>query len=99
MDQARQHLNADIQRAERTRSMLKHLADAVLHGPDQQRGGETYQDDAIDALEHGALLAKRERENLEHVAVLYDAKVNTPVPDPIVEQDARAVAEDACGDD
>lgn len=97
MDPARTNLDADIARADRTASMLKHLADAVKHGPDQQRGGETYQDEAIDALLHGSTLARRERINLIHVAALYDAKVNEPVPEP-AKQDARAVAEDACGE-
>lgn len=98
MDLARQHLDADIQRADRTRSMLEHLADAVRNGPDQQRGGETYQDEAIDALKHGAALARRERANLRHVAALYDEKVNAPLADPVVGSDAREVAEDACGE-
>jgi len=60
--------------------MLKHLADAIKHGPTQQRGGETYQDEAIDALLHGSELARDRKANLEHCAVVYDAKVNTPVP-------------------
>lgn len=101
MDLARQHLDSDIERAERTRTMLNHLADAVRHGPDQQRGGETYQGDAIDAMLHGAELARDRKANLEHCAVVYDAKVNTPVP-PVGAapelRDARAIAEDACGD-
>ena len=74
-DLAREHLDADIDRAQITHSMLKHLADAIEHGP-SQKGGETYQEDAIDALLHGAELARDRKINLLHVAQVYDAKVN-----------------------
>jgi hypothetical protein len=79
MDPARQHLDEEIARTESTRSMLTHLADAIENGP---RGRETYQGDAIEALLHGAEIAERSIENLEHVAEIYDAKVAVPVPPP-----------------
>lgn len=59
--------------------MLTHLADAIENGP---RGRETYQGDAIEALLHGAQIAERSIENLEHVAEIYDAKVAAVVPPP-----------------
>lgn len=93
MDVARQHLDADIERADRTAKMLAHLADAIEHGPDRQRGGETYQEEAIDALKHGSTLARKERCNLIHVALIYDEKVSTPVP-PVPDRNAT---EDARG--
>lgn len=81
MDVARQHLDVEIQRTEATRSMLKHLADAIEHGPSQTRG-ETYQSDAIEALTHGAELARDRVVNLKHCGRIYDAKVATPVTEP-----------------
>lgn len=61
--------------------MLAHLADAIEHGPSQTRG-ETYQTDAVEALEHGAELAQKEVRNLKHCAALYDRMVAEPVPEP-----------------
>ena len=74
-DNARDQLDEDIQRADNTRSMLLHMADAIEHGRPQKRG-ETYQTDAIDALTHGAELARDRKVNLMHVAHVYDARVN-----------------------
>jgi hypothetical protein len=73
-DLAREQLDLDIERARTTGEMLKHLADAIEHGP-KQRGGESYQGDAIEALMHGAELARDRKINLLHVAHVYDAKV------------------------
>lgn len=73
-DVAREHLDADIERAEHTRTMLLHMADAILNGRPQRRG-ETYQDDAVDALRHGVELARDRKINLLHVAQVYDRKV------------------------
>lgn len=73
-DVAREHLDADIDRAESTRTMLLHMADAIENGR-QQRRGETYQDDAVEALRHGAELARDRKINLLHVAQVYDEKV------------------------
>lgn len=81
MDVARQHLDVEIQRTESTRTMLKHLADAIEHGPSQSRG-ETYQADAIEALLHGSELARDRVQNLKHCGRIYDAKVEAPVEEP-----------------
>lgn len=81
MDPCRQHLDVEIERTESTRSMLTHLADAIEHGPSQSRG-ETYQTDAIEALEHGAELAGQKVANLKHCAAIYDKLVEQPVPGP-----------------
>jgi hypothetical protein len=97
MDAARQHLEADIARADTTAKMLDHLADVVHHGPSKSQGA-TYQEDAGDALMHGAELARESSVNLRHVARIYDELVARPVPDPRA-SDAREVAEDACGPD
>lgn len=61
--------------------MLRHLADAIEHGPSQQKG-ETYQTDAIEALEHGAELAGQKVANLKHCARVYDRLVAQPVEEP-----------------
>lgn len=97
MDVARQHLDADIERADNTAKMLAHLADAIEHGPDQQRAGESYQDEAIDALKHGATLARKERVNLIHVAMIYDEKVSRPVP-PVPDGGRSVAAEESRGE-
>lgn len=67
--------------------MLQHLADVVENGP-RQSPGATYQEEAIDALMHGAELARDRRVNLMHVGHLYDEKVAAPVPDPNLEREA-----------
>lgn len=74
-DVARDQLDRDITRAVRSRQMLLHLAVVVSERPRThiERGG--YPDDALAALEHGAELAGREQENLEHVRALYDEAV------------------------
>ncbi len=74
-DNARQQLDHDIDRADSTRKMLDHLADAIASGPKQQRG-ETYQADAIEALRDGAAYARDRKINLLHVAHVYDGKVD-----------------------
>jgi hypothetical protein len=79
MDAARQHLDADISRAERTASMLEHLADVVENGP-RQAPGATYKEEATDALLHGAELARESRVNLMHCAQIYDEKILRPLP-------------------
>lgn len=62
--------------------MLAHLADAIEHGPSQQKG-ETYQTDAIEALEHGAELAGQKVANLMHCARIYDKLVDEPLEEPV----------------
>lgn len=73
-DVARDDLDRQIFEADTAGKMLTHLADAIDAGP-AQRGGETYQRDAIQALEYGAQLARDRKVNLLHVAYIYDAKV------------------------
>ena len=70
-DIAREHLDVEIERLERTRSMLRHLAGAIESGP-REKGGETYKRDAMDALLHGADLARDRKVNMLHVAHIYD---------------------------
>lgn len=72
-DTAREHLTAEIDRADATCKMLRHLAKVVEDQP--QRSGETYRGDAMGALLHGAELAKESKRNLLHVAEVYDRKV------------------------
>lgn len=78
MDVAREQLDVDIANAERYRSMLEHLADAIKHLPTGQRRGETYQAEAMEALRYGAALAEDRRKNLEHVRAIYDFKAIDP---------------------
>lgn len=55
--------------------MLLHLADAIESGP-REKGGETYKRDAMEALMHGADLARDRKVNLLHVAHIYDEMKN-----------------------
>lgn len=83
MDAARKQLDADIDRADRTNSMLAHLAAVVDHAPvNPQTGSAGYSADALDALLHGAELARDRKANLKHVARIYDAKVEEAVDAP-----------------
>ena len=83
MDVARTQRDKDIERAERTRSMLEHLAHVVEDAPVTPRPGQAaYSADALDALLHGAELASKEKRNLKHVGRLYDAKVEEAVDAP-----------------
>lgn len=61
--------------------MLAHLADAIENGPKQTRG-ETYQTEAVDALEHGAELARQKVANLKHCAAIYDRLCSQPIEEP-----------------
>lgn len=74
MEERRQQLDAEIQRTQTTAQLLTHLADAVEHGPRSGRS-ETYQEDAVDALLHGAEVVRDRYVNLLHVAHIYDTKV------------------------
>lgn len=74
MDAARQQLDAEIQRTQTTAKLLTHLADAVEHGPRAGRS-ETYQEDAVDALVHGAEIVRDRYVNLLHVAHICDASL------------------------
>lgn len=63
--------------------MLEHLASVVDHAPVKPGAGSAgYSADALDALLHGAELAARDRQNLKHVARIYDAKVSEAVDAP-----------------
>lgn len=73
MDAARQQLQADIERVERTRSMLVHLADVVDEAPQRSRGNYAFE--ARDALLHASEIAADRKQNLKHVARIYDAKI------------------------
>ncbi len=75
VDVARTKLDEDIARVDETRSMLEHMADVIENEGPPQRGGETYKDDAVAALRHGAQIAAQSRKNLKAVAMIYDAKV------------------------
>lgn len=87
-DLARDQLDDDIAHAMRVEQMLLHLATVVeskveeskAEGRNRKSGSrktkrDTYPTDAEHALTYGAHLARRERENLEHVRAIYDGKV------------------------
>lgn len=59
--------------------MLNHLADTI-EAEAPQRGGETYRDEMVDALRHGAEIVRDRHVNLMHVAQIWDEKVAQPVP-------------------
>lgn len=69
---AREWLDAEIERTEQTGDMFVYMATAVRDMP--QVGGETYRADCIGALLHGAEIVRSHKINLLHVAFMYDRK-------------------------
>lgn len=72
-DIARDQIDYEIAHAMRVEQMLLHLATVVQEAPKRRLKGETYPNDAEEALRFGAYLAHRERENWEHVRAFCDA--------------------------
>lgn len=81
MDPCRQQLDIEIDRVAATATMLDHLARVVEEGPGTNRR-TAYQSDAVEALLHGAEIARNYRESLRHCAEIYDDKIAAPLPDP-----------------
>lgn len=80
-DAAREAEAQEILRAERTSSMLSHLAQAVEDGPGSKES-VTYPRDAIEALLHGSQLAAEAALNSRHCVAIYDRLKSQALAEP-----------------
>lgn len=79
MDATREQWESGIKFAQHARKMLGYLAQAIESG---EPGGSIEQRDAIEVLLYAQDVMKQHAGNLEHVGVVYDAMVNSPLADP-----------------